>query len=130
MKTAGLPDKCPMCGASRSTDPGLFGEGQTLCSQCGDELHDREETMAREQREASRYHAASRLFATDWDWGHSHSCPECGETWFCERSGCGAGPQECQNCADLLATESVAAPGGYQDRPPTRSDISHRDLAG
>jgi len=132
-KATGLPNTCPSCEASRLSQPDLFSEGQTLCNNCADELHDRDTTMQLEETGhfSSRYHSASRLLSAEWGWGeHGHKCPECGETWSCPRSGCRPGPKDCPTCEDVAAAETVAPPAGYVDKPLSRSDLAHRDIGG
>jgi len=132
-RRAGLPDRCPGCGASRTDRPQDFEEGQTLCIGCGDRLHEQETTMDREIAEgrfSSRYHVASRLLSSELGWEqHRHRCPECGTSWACPQSGCRPGPRECPECENLIAAESVSPPEGYIDKPLTESDLAHRDLS-
>jgi hypothetical protein len=118
-------------------NPELFDAGQTLCAGCAHMLHEREETMERERSEerfhASRYHAAARLLSAndgedDWEWSHSHTCPECRKRWTCSSDSCEHGPMECQKCEELIAAESVPPPEGYVERPLTMSDLAVRDL--
>lgn len=126
---ANLPAECPNCGASRVGSPERFEAGHTLCTQCEDQLHDREMTMEQEHHPyASRYHRASRLLsaAEEWGWGHSHTCPDCTETFYCNQSGCRAGPRTCQTCEDLQAAETVRPPEGYSDKAP--ADLALLDL--
>lgn len=127
MMTANLPE-CPNCGASRVSSPERFDAGQTLCTQCGDQMHDREMTMEQDEHLASRYHRASKLLSAEWDWGHSHACPDCEETFYCEQGGCKAGPRTCQTCEELQAAEGVPSPEGYHDRGLDPSDVALLDL--
>lgn len=131
-------DACPNCAKSRQQDPLGFREGQSLCINCADEFHERETTMEQEEagRElayASRYHAAALLLAApaydvDW-WGHSHRCPECGEGFACNESGCRAGSKVCQTCEDISMAE-VELPAGYKEPALDRSDLDVRNLTG
>lgn len=105
MATANLPEKCPNCG---TRDPEMFA-GRTLCTQCESQIHDREMTMEQDEHLASRYHRASKLLSAEWDWGHSHDCPDCGDPFYCEQQGCRSGPRTCQTCEDLQAAEAATA---------------------
>ncbi len=119
---------CQNCGASRANNPELFDAGSALCTPCGDRMHDREMTMEREHL-ASRYHRASRLLSAEWEWGHSHDCPDCTETFYCERGGdCSPGPQTCQTCTDLQTAETVPSPEGYRDDGSESVDMALMDL--
>lgn len=116
--------KCPDCGVSRASSPERF---DALCTRCGDRMHDREMTMERDEHLASRYHQASKLLSAEWEWGHSHDCTDCTETFYCERGDCRPGPRTCQTCADSQAAETVPSPEGYRDSLEP-SDVALLDL--
>lgn len=127
-------DACPSCGKSRQENPLGFQEGQALCTDCAEELHERETTMEqeaeRERAYASRYHAAARLVSSAYDvdwWGHSHRCPECGDDFSCNESGCRAGSKVCPTCEDIAMAE-VELPVGYEEPGLDQSDIDVRNL--
>jgi len=123
MATANLPAECPNCGASRVSSPEKFDAGQTLCTQCEDRMHDHDMTMQRDEHLASsRYHRASKMLSAEWDWGHSHDCPDCAESFYCDKQGCRPGPRACPNCEDLQAA------GAVEDLRPQSLDSSDLPL--
>ena len=124
-----LPVDCPGCGLIRNRSPESFEAERTLCTQCEDQIHDHDTTMEQEGRlHVSKYHKASRMFSAEWEWGHSHTCPDCGEDSHCNQNGCSSGSKTCQTCEDIQAADLVRPPEGYRDTPLTPSDLAAAEL--
>ena len=83
--------------------------------------------VTKRDHHASRYHLASKMLsaAEEWEWGHSHTCPDCTETFYCNQSGCKTGPQTCHTCEDIQTVETSE---GYNDEVLEPTDLALLDL--